>query len=109
MSRGLNISYSRTTPRFQKKKPLTTLPLRRGASSTPRKMVRTTSDIPRREEGRWNFPELKRMAFEQFEYWEPDMVLIEAKASGLPLADELMRINICCPPIVRSPKKGGGR
>ena len=44
--------------------------------------------------GRYNFPELKEEAFEQYEYWEPDMVLIEAKASGLPLADELMRINI---------------
>ena len=33
--------------------------------------------------GRYNFPELKEEAFEQYEYWEPDMVLIEAKASGL--------------------------
>ena len=44
--------------------------------------------------GRYNFPELKDEALEQYEYWEPDMVLIEGKASGLPLADELLRINI---------------
>ena len=59
--------------------------------------------------GRYNFPELKEEAFEQYEYWEPDMVLIEAKASGLPLADELMRINI--PVSTYSPgrrKRGGG-
>ncbi len=31
---------------------------------------------------RWNFPELKEVAFEEHEYWEPDMVLVEAKATG---------------------------
>ena len=46
------------------------------------------------QKDRYNFPELKEVAAEQYEYWEPDMVLIEAKASGIPLADELMRINI---------------
>ena len=30
---------------------------------------------------RWNFPELKKEAMEQFKYWEPEMVIIEAKAS----------------------------
>src|SRR5210317_2398192 len=30
--------------------------------------------------GRWNFPELKEIAYEEHEYWEPDMVLVEAKA-----------------------------
>ena len=30
---------------------------------------------------RWDFPELKRVAYEEYQYWEPDMVLIEAKAS----------------------------
>ena len=39
--------------------------------------------------GRWNFPELKGVAAEEYEYWEPDMVIIEAKASGQPLTDEL--------------------
>ena len=38
--------------------------------------------------GRWNFPELKGVAAEEYEYWEPDMVIIEAKASGQPLTDE---------------------
>ena len=59
--------------------------------------------------GRYNFPELKEEAFEQYEYWDPDMVLIEAKASGMPLADELLRINI--PVSTYSPgrrKRGGG-
>ena len=39
--------------------------------------------------GRWNFPELKEVAFDEHEYWEPDMVLIEAKATGTPLIQEL--------------------
>ena len=61
------------------------------------------------KKGRFNFPELKGEAMEQYDYWEPDMVLIEAKASGMPLADELLRINI--PVTTYSPgrrKRGGG-
>jgi predicted phage terminase large subunit-like protein len=41
------------------------------------------------QRGRWNFPELKEVAFEEYKYWEPDMVIVEAKASGIPLLDEL--------------------
>jgi predicted phage terminase large subunit-like protein len=57
--------------------------------------------------GRWNFPELKEIAIEQNEYWEPDMMLIEAKASGQPLADEMRMINL--PVVTFSPgrRKGG--
>ena len=46
------------------------------------------------KKGRWNFPELKEIAIEENEYWEPDMMLIEAKASGQPLADELRLLNL---------------
>jgi hypothetical protein len=35
--------------------------------------------------GRWDFPELKRIAKEQYDLWQPDNVLIEAKATGTPL------------------------
>jgi predicted phage terminase large subunit-like protein len=41
------------------------------------------------QRGRWSFPELKEVAYEEHQYWEPDMVLVEAKASGIPLIDEL--------------------
>jgi hypothetical protein len=41
------------------------------------------------QRGRWNFPELKEVAFEEHQYWEPDMVIVEAKATGKPLIDEL--------------------
>ena len=34
--------------------------------------------------GRYEFPELRRKAKEQYDYWQPETVLIEAKASGLP-------------------------
>ena len=34
--------------------------------------------------GRWDFPELKSTAKEEYKYWEPDMVIIEAKATGTP-------------------------
>ena len=43
---------------------------------------------------RRSFPELKEIAIEENEYWEPDMMLIEAKASGQPLADELRMMNL---------------
>src|SRR5210317_503341 len=54
--------------------------------------------------GRWNFPELKEVALEEHDYWEPDMVLIEAKASGTPLTDELRRTGI--PVVNYTPSKG---
>ena len=38
---------------------------------------------------RVDFPELKKIALEEYKYWEPDIVLIEAKASGTPLTHEL--------------------
>ena len=56
------------------------------------------------QKGRWDFPDLKRIAQEEYKYWEPDMVLIEAKASGTPLSQELRRLGI---PIVNySPSRG---
>ena len=57
--------------------------------------------------GRWNFPELKDIAIEQNEYWEPDMMLIEAKASGQPLADEMRMINL--PVVTFSPGRRKSR
>jgi len=54
--------------------------------------------------GRWDFPELKTNALEEYNYWEPDMVLIEAKASGTPLTDELRTIGI--PVVNYTPSKG---
>ena len=43
---------------------------------------------------RMDFPELKRLAYDEYKYWEPDCVLIEAKASGTPLTQELRRMGI---------------
>jgi predicted phage terminase large subunit-like protein len=57
--------------------------------------------------GRWNFPELKEIAFEEHEYWEPDMVLVEAKATGTPLIDELRLRGI--PALGFSPGKGSDK
>ena len=48
--------------------------------------------------GRYDFPELKEVALKEYNYWEPEMVLIEAKASGMPLTDELRsRVNSIAP------------
>ena len=57
--------------------------------------------------GRWNFPELKEIAYEEHEYWEPDMVLVEAKATGTPLIDELRLRGI--PALGFSPGKGNDK
>ena len=43
---------------------------------------------------RLDFPELKRLAWEEYKYWEPDCVLIEAKASGTPLTQDLRKMGI---------------
>jgi len=54
--------------------------------------------------GRWDFPELKRIAKDEYKYWQPDNVLIEAKATGITLQQELRRMSI--PVTMYSP---GGR
>jgi len=54
--------------------------------------------------GRWDFPDLKREAMDQYKYWQPDNVLIEAKATGITLQQELRRMGI--PVTMYSP---GGR
>ena len=53
---------------------------------------------------RFDFPELKAEALRLYSYWEPDTVIIEAKASGIPLVQELRRIGI--PVNTFSPGKG---
>lgn len=44
--------------------------------------------------GKWEFPDLKRVAHEQYEEWRPDSLIVEAKASGQPLIDEMRRSGI---------------
>jgi predicted phage terminase large subunit-like protein len=56
------------------------------------------------KKGRWDFPELKRIAREEYKTWNPDNVLIEAKATGITLQQELRRVGI--PVTMYSP---GGR
>ena len=43
---------------------------------------------------RMEFPELKRVAIDQYKSWEPDGVIIEKKASGAPLIYELRAMGI---------------
>jgi predicted phage terminase large subunit-like protein len=56
---------------------------------------------------RLEFPELKRKALEQYNYWNPESVIIESKASGLPLTYELRKMGI--PVINYSPNKGNDK
>jgi len=53
---------------------------------------------------RFDFPELKNEAMRLYNYWDPDTVIIEAKASGIPLVQELRRVGI--PVNSFSPGKG---
>ena len=46
------------------------------------------------DKGRYSFPELKERAYELYTYWQPDSTIIEAKATGLPLAHEMRRAGI---------------
>ena len=43
---------------------------------------------------RLEFPDLRRRALEQYKYWHPETVIVEAKASGLPLTYELRQMKI---------------
>jgi hypothetical protein len=59
------------------------------------------------KKGRWDFPELKAIAFEEYKYWEPDTVIVEAKASGMPLTHELRQVGI---PVVNfTPSRGNDK
>ena len=53
---------------------------------------------------RYEFPDLKEKALEQYRYWEPETVIIEAKASGQPLLQEFRRMGI--PALDFVPAKG---
>ena len=59
------------------------------------------------KKGRWNFPELKAIAQDEYKYWEPEAILIEAKASGLPLTHELQKAGI--PVINYTPSRGNDK
>jgi len=43
---------------------------------------------------RMEFPELKEVAFKQWKEWQPDAFLVEKKAAGAPLIQELRRMGI---------------
>jgi predicted phage terminase large subunit-like protein len=59
------------------------------------------------KKGRWDFPELKSEALELYRYWDPETVIIEAKASGMPLTQELRQLGI---PVVNfTPSKGNDK
>ena len=59
------------------------------------------------KKGRWDFPELKAEALGQYKFWEPETVIIEAKASGTPLTQELRQMGI---PVVNfTPSKGNDK
>ena len=59
------------------------------------------------KKGRWDFPEMKEIAYDSYKYWEPESVVIEAKASGMPLTQELRMRGI--PVINFTPSKGNDK
>ena len=59
------------------------------------------------QRGRWDFPELKEVAQDLYQEFEPDMVLIEQKASGMPLTQELRRMGIPVTPF--TPSRGADK
>ena len=56
---------------------------------------------------RLEFPELRKTALEQYRYWNPETVIIESQASGLPLTYELRKMGI--PVINYTPSKGNDK
>ena len=57
--------------------------------------------------GRWEFPELKIKVLEHWKQWEPDSLIVEKKAAGAPLIQELRRMNIVVQEVSPS-RKGNG-
>ena len=56
---------------------------------------------------RLEFPDLRKKAMEQYRYWNPETVIIESKASGLPLTYELRKMGI--PVINFTPSRGNDK
>lgn len=56
---------------------------------------------------RMEFPELKQRAFEEWKEWEPDALIVEAKAAGSPLIFELRAMGI--PVQEFTPSKGNDK
>ena len=56
---------------------------------------------------RLEFPDLRKEALEQYRYWNPETVIIEGKASGMPLTFELRKMGI--PVINYTPSKGNDK
>jgi predicted phage terminase large subunit-like protein len=56
---------------------------------------------------RFEFPELRREALDQYKYWQPDMVIVEQKASGTPLTHELRQMDI--PVMTFTPSRGNDK
>ena len=59
------------------------------------------------KKGRWEFPDLKRIALDEYKYWDPETVLVEAKAAGMPLTQELRAVGI--PVINFTPSRGNDK
>ena len=57
--------------------------------------------------GKWEFPQLKRVALEQAKYWEPETIIIEAKATGMPLTHELQAMGL--PVVNYTPSRGNDK
>ncbi len=59
------------------------------------------------QRGRWDFPELKEEAQKLYREYDPDMILIEQKATGTPLTHELRRMGIPVTPF--TPSRGADK
>ena len=59
------------------------------------------------QRGRWDFPELKEVAYNLYNEFDPDMILIEQKATGTPLTHELRRMGIPVTPF--TPSRGADK
>lgn len=59
--------------------------------------------------GRVDFPELKRKAKELYDQWKPDSLVVEKKATGQPLIDELRRMGIFVHDMGSSPSRSNDK
>jgi len=56
---------------------------------------------------RWEFPELKQQAYKSYMEWDPDAFIVENKAAGAPLIQELRRMGIAVQPF--TPSRGNDK
>ena len=102
-----NMSYKVTTQRFRKKETADYSAITTWGVFFPEEGGAPNLILLDAIRGKYDFPELKAVALDAQKYWEPETIIVEQKASGEPLTQELRRMGI--PVVPFTPTRGNDK